>query len=329
MADFLYKPMPSLSCRGFSAGILFTLSLACALSFSGCNTSSTAAEESTDTLVPTSLAAAEAPAPENGDPSTDIGQSAPPPAMAAADVPAKAPAGQPADAATILARKQVPILCYHRIRDWKPSDGKAGKDYIVQIRDFKEQMKMLADSGYQTILPDQLQAYLTTGAPLPPKPLMLTFDDNVLDQYTVALPELQKYGFKGVFFIMTVTIGKPGYMSKAQIKELAEAGHVIGSHTYDHQNVKKYEGQDWVTQIEKPSKQLEEIIGQPITYFAYPFGLWNKEAIPELQKRGFTHAYILATARDEQDPLFTIRRIIASGHWSSRTLYRSMVNSFH
>lgn len=232
------------------------------------------------------------------------------------------------DAASILARKQVPILCYHRIRDWRASDGKAGKDYIVPVQHFREQMKMFADSGYQTILPDQLYAYLTTGAALPEKPLMLTFDDNVLDQYTVALPELEKYGFKGVFFIMTVTMGKPGYMSRAQIKELADAGHAIGSHTYDHQNVKKYQGQDWVTQIEKPSKQLEEIVGQPIRYFAYPFGLWNKEAIPELQKRGFTGAFILATSRDEQDPLFTIRRMIASGHWNNRTLYRSMVNSF-
>ena len=238
------------------------------------------------------------------------------------------PANEIPDAATILARKQVPILCYHRIRDWRASDGKVGKDYIVQVQNFREQMKMLADSGYQTILPDQLYAYLTNGTPLPEKPLMLTFDDNVLDQYTVALPELEKYGFKGVFFIMTVTMGRPGYMSRAQIKELHDAGHVIGSHTYDHHNVKKYQGQDWVRQIEKPSKQLEEIVGQPIRYFAYPFGLWNQEAIPELQKRGFQSAFILATKRDEQDPLFTIRRIIASGHLNNRTLHRSMVNSF-
>ncbi|CAN5920378.1 hypothetical protein BH24BAC1_BH24BAC1_24710 [soil metagenome] len=318
--------MPCLSSHFPSPALLLAFLVVFALSFVGCDRSSSAPGEGTAVQVPATLAADEAPADTVG---SAVLTPAVPGTTGAPTKRTEGPTtGTPADAATILARKQVPILCYHRIRDWKASDGKAGKDYIVQVRDFQEQMKMLADSGYQTILPDQLQAYLNHGGPLPPKPLMLTFDDNVLDQYTVALPELQKYGFKGVFFIMTVTMGKPGYMSKAQIKELADAGHVIGSHTYDHQNVKKYQGQDWVTQIEKPSKQLEEILGQPIKYFAYPFGLWNKEAIPELQKRGFTHAYILATARDEQDPLFTIRRIIASGHWSSRTLYRSMVNSF-
>ena len=236
--------------------------------------------------------------------------------------------GKKANAAEILARPQVPILCYHQIRNWISTDGKMGKDYIVPIAEFKSQMKMLADSGYQTILPDQLYNYLVYGTKLPKKPIMLTFDDTKLDQYTNALPELKKYGFKGVFFIMTVSLGKPNYMSKAQVKELSDAGHVIGSHTYDHQNVKKYQGEDWVTQIEKPTKTLKEITGKDVKYFAYPFGLWNKEAIPELKKRGFTSAFILAEKRDENDPLFTIRRIIASGYWNTRTLHNSIVKSF-
>lgn len=233
-----------------------------------------------------------------------------------------------ASAAEILARPQVPILCYHQIRNWIASDGKVGKDYIVPTAEFRSQMKMLADSGYNTILPDQLYNYLAYGAKLPSKPIMLTFDDTKLDQWTVAIPELKKYGFKGVFFIMTVSLGRPNYMSKAQVKEMSDAGHVIGSHTYDHQNVKKYQGEDWVTQIEKPTKTLKEVTGKDINYFAYPFGLWNKEAIPELKKRGFRSAFILAEKRDEKDPLFTIRRIIASGYWNTNTLHNSIVKSF-
>lgn len=236
--------------------------------------------------------------------------------------------GKKATAAEILAKPQVPILCYHQIRNWTSTDGKMGKDYIVPVAEFKSQMKMLADSGYQTILPDQLYDYLVYGKKLPKKPIMLTFDDTKLDQYTVAIPEMKKYGFKGVFFIMTVSLGKPNYMSKAQVKELSDAGHVIGSHTYDHQNVKKYKSEDWITQIEKPTKTLKEITGKDIKYFAYPFGLWNKEAIPHLKKRGLTSAFILAEKRDENDPLFTIRRIIASGYWNTKTLHNSIVKSF-
>ncbi|MBC6990098.1 polysaccharide deacetylase family protein [Hymenobacter sp. BT491] len=250
------------------------------------------------------------------------------PASASAPDPSSIPAGKIASAETILGRDQVPILCYHQIRDWRPRDSKGAKDYIVPVANFREQIKMLADSGYHTILPDQLYAYLATGAPLPSKPVMLTFDDTDLDQFTIARPTLEKYGFKGVYFVMTVSLGRPNYMSKAQVKQLSDEGNVIGSHTWDHHNVKKYQGQDWVTQIDKPTKTLEEITGKDIKYFAYPFGLWNPEAIPELKKRGFVGAFVLAEKRDQQDPLYTIRRIIASGYWSPRTLHNSMVNSF-
>lgn len=241
---------------------------------------------------------------------------------------AAVPEAKIANAATIMARKQVPILCYHQIRNWTARDSKTAKDYIVPEANFRAQLKMLADSGYQTILPDQLYAYLTTGAALPSKPIMLTFDDTDLDQYTVAAPEMKKYGFKGVFFIMTVSLGRPRYMSKAQVKELSDAGHVIGSHTWDHQNVKKLKGKDWETQIDKPTKQLEAITGKPIKYFAYPFGLWSPAVIPEIKQRGFTAAFQLSTKRHPEEPLFTIRRIIASGYWSPRSLRNSIVNSF-
>ncbi len=146
--------------------------------------------------------------------------------------PASIPVSRIADAATITARPQVPILCYHQIRDWRPRDSKGAKDYIVPVEQFKKQIQMLADSGYHTILPDQLYAYLTTGAALPSKPIMLTFDDGDLDQYETAVPILDKHGFKGAFFIMTVAIGRRGkqpYMDKAQIKDLSDRGHAIGS----------------------------------------------------------------------------------------------------
>lgn len=233
-----------------------------------------------------------------------------------------------ADAKTILARKQVPVLCYHQIRDWRPKDSKTAKDYIIPIDVFKAQIKMLADSGYHTILADQLYDYLNNGTPLPSKPIMLTFDDTDLDQYTIAEPTLKKYGYKGVYFVMTVSLGRPNYMSKAQVKDLSDKGNDIGSHTWDHHNVKKYQGKDWETQIDKPTKTLEAITGKNIHHFAYPFGLWNPEAIPELKKRGFKSAYILSTKRDENDPLFTIRRIIASGYWTPKTLSNSIKNSF-
>jgi len=253
------------------------------------------------------------------------------PAVAAAVIPAQPVVNTStaiADAATIISRPEVPILCYHQVRDYKPSDSKTSRAYIIPDSDFREQMQSLADSGYHSILPDQLYEYLTTGKELPSKPFMITFDDTRLDQYTAALPELNKHGFKATFFIMTVSLNKPGYMSRDQVKQLADEGHIIGSHTYDHKNVKTYTSDDWVDQVQKPSQQLQTITGKPVEYFAYPFGLWNKEAISKLKDHDFKGVFQLAANRDENDPLYSIRRIIVPGGWSGKSLQKIMYRSF-
>ncbi len=231
-------------------------------------------------------------------------------------------------ASVILAKKQVPILCYHQIRDWKPTDSKVSRTYIVPPAAFAAQMRMLADSGYHTVTPDQVYAYLTNGARLPAKPIMLSFDDTDLDQYTTAYPEMKKYGFKGVFFIMTVSLGRPHYMSRDQVRTLSDEGNTIGSHTWDHHNVKKYEGNDWITQLDKPTRQLEQITGKTIRYFAYPFGLWNTAAFPELKKRGFVAAFQLNEKPDHMDPLYSIRRIIVPGTWNGPVLNQWILRDF-
>jgi peptidoglycan/xylan/chitin deacetylase (PgdA/CDA1 family) len=233
-----------------------------------------------------------------------------------------------ASAAEILARPQVPILCYHQIRNWRAGDSKQAKDYIVPEQTFAEQLKMLHDSGYHTISTDELYNYLCYGAALPSKPILLTFDDTDLPQFTIAKPVMEKYGFKGMFFIMTVSLGRPNYMSREQVKQLSDAGHEIGSHTWDHKNIKQYVDADWVTQIDKPTKTLESITGKPVQYFAYPFGLWNTAVIPNLKAHGFKAAFQLSAKRDNNDPLYTIRRIIVPGSWTAANLSAWIKHSF-
>ena len=233
-----------------------------------------------------------------------------------------------ADAATILSKKEVPILCYHNIREFSSTASEVMKTNTVKPAAFAAQMKTLADAGYQTILPEQLYEYLVFNGPIPEKPIMITYDDTRVDQFTIGAAEMKKYGFKGVFFIMTVAINRPGYMTKEEIKTLSDDGHVIASHTWDHHMVTKYSGEDWNTQLVKPKTKLEDIIGKPVTDFAYPFGLWNTAAIPELKKSGYKMAYILSTKRDTVDPLYTIRRIIISGTSSTQGMLKSIESSF-
>lgn len=233
-----------------------------------------------------------------------------------------------ADAATILAKRQVPVLCYHHIREPKPGQSETMKSYSVSPAQFAQQMKMLKDSGYETILPDQLYNYLVHGGTLPAKPVMLTFDDTDEEQFSIGYQEMKKYGFKGVFFIMTISINRPRYMTKEQLKQLADDGNAVESHTWDHHMVTKYQGEDWEKQFVKPRKTIEDITGKPATYFAYPYGLWNAAAIPELKKAGFKMAFILSTKRDSTEPLYTIRRMIVPGQWSATGVMKAMKQTF-
>ncbi len=234
-----------------------------------------------------------------------------------------------ADLATIISKKEVPVLCYHHIRNFNAGQSESMKSYSVTPTAFAEQMKALHDSDYQTILPDQLYDYLLYDGVLPAKPVMITFDDTDEEQYSIGVPEMNKYGFKGVYFIMTISINRPRYMSKEQIKNLSDSGHVIAGHTWDHHMVTKYVGADWDTQLVNPQRKLEAITGKKVKYFAYPFGLWNQAAIPEIKNRGYDLAFILSSKRDSVEPLYTVRRMIVPGTWSTPGMLKAMKTTFN
>ncbi|HEV8080100.1 MAG TPA: polysaccharide deacetylase family protein [Chitinophagaceae bacterium] len=232
-----------------------------------------------------------------------------------------------ADVATILAKKEVPVLCYHHIRSMYT--GGRMHEYEVSPAAFAYQMKALADSGYKTILPEDLYEYLVHGAALPLKPVMITFDDTDKEQFTIGAAEMNKFGFKGVYFIMTIAINRKRYMNEEELKLLSDSGHAIEAHTWDHHIVTKYEPADWDIQLVQPQKRLEAIIGRPLKYFAYPFGLWNNDAILELKKHGIKMAFILSTKRDSTEPLYTIRRMIVPGQWTAQGMIKTMKTTFH
>ena len=224
-------------------------------------------------------------------------------------------------AAQILAKTEVPVLCYHRI-----SEGNKG-DYTVSLATFNAHVKILADSGYHSVSPAQLYDYLVYNKTLPENPVMIAFDDSRIEHFEKAAPVLEKAGFRGVFFIMTITYNKKNYMSKDQIAALAKAGHTIGLHSWDHTMATKYkEASDWEKQVIEPKKKLEGIVGQPVEYWAYPNGVSNHESAQELSKY-FKLSFILFSKRDSIQPLQTVRRIIVP-ECTQQGLLKSMRRAF-
>lgn len=221
----------------------------------------------------------------------------------------------------VMAKRQVPVLCYHRF-EYGRND-----DYTVTPDQFDAQMKILKDSGYQSILPDQLYDYLLYNKPVPEKSFMVTFDDNRLEHITIANGILKKYGFKGVYFIMTITIGKKNYMSKEQIAQLAAEGNTIGNHTFDHHKVTEYKEADWQKQVVDANKTINEITGKPVDYFAYPFGINDHTAAEALSKH-YKLSFILSTKRDSLQPTQMVRRMIVAHNWTPQGMLKVMRSTF-
>ena len=224
--------------------------------------------------------------------------------------------------AQIIARATVPVLCWHQLRDWRPDDDATARSQLVcPPRHFRAQLDALQHDGWTTISPDQYLAHLTTGARLPPKAVLLTFDDSQQSQITEGLPQLLARGMTATFFLMTVVFDKPDWMTTRDVARLAKSGMTVAAHTWDHHPADRYSGADWRTQLDQPKALLEKLTGRPVVHFAYPYGVWNRADFPHLAAAGYQTAFQLRQfPMDHTHPLYTLRRTIVVSTWSGADL---------
>jgi peptidoglycan/xylan/chitin deacetylase (PgdA/CDA1 family) len=225
----------------------------------------------------------------------------------------------------MAARAHVPVLCWHQIRAATASDSAGDRTYIVSPKTLAAQLDALDRAGYHSVTGPALVAHVALRKRLPRKPVLLTFDDASAGQYTRALPLLRRHHFVATFFVMTVVLDKPGWLTSDQVRRLDRAGMTIAPHTYDHHAVPQYRGDDWNTQLVAPAARLAKLVGHPVRLFAYPFGLWSPEAFAHLDAAGYVAAFQLADKLDRRHPLWTLRRIIVpelSGHELLSTIKR-------
>lgn len=246
------------------------------------------------------------------------------PAATATSTETPLPSATPTEAATATPtaipeadRVFVPILCYHYIREYEDADSEDDRAYVTPPSLLDEQLAWLKDHGYTGVTAPQVYDYLINGKALPPKPVMLSFDDNEGSQYTDALPLLNKYGFNATFFIMTVTIDKENFMTAEQLKDLDAKGFDIEAHTWDHHMVTQYTEDDNQLQLVEPKKTLEDLLGHPVRFFAYPFGVYDEASSLNVEKAGYTAAFALREVMDDKvKPAFAIKRYIANSYWT-------------
>ncbi len=187
---------------------------------------------------------------------------------------------------------KVPILVYHSVRPPFATQTKLMKDYNVSPVAFTAQLKYLKDNHYNIISMNALDDYFSKKIALPDKPVILTFDDGWENQYKYAFQILKNFNTTGTFFIYTNAIDKKHFLTWPQVKEMAAAGMTIGAHTKSHpylikisQNIAKLRDE-----IIGGKKVLEEHLGAPVDFFAYPFGHYNNEILAVIKEAGFKMA---------------------------------------
>lgn len=149
----------------------------------------------------------------------------------------------------------IPVLNYHKVDEQKIA-------LSISSQEFEEQIKYLAKEGYHTITPSEMMNALEYGTPLPEKPIMITFDDGYLDNYTNAYPILKKYGFTATIFLVTGFIGNdPRFMNWEEIKEMRANGFVFGSHTVNHKSLTELSYVELKNELLLSAEEIEQQLG--------------------------------------------------------------------
>ncbi len=201
-------------------------------------------------------------------------------------------------------RVVVPILLYHRL-GISPTDN----PYYMPPKKFEAQMKLLHDWEYTVIPVELLVKAIQEGAELPPRPVIITFDDGDISVYTTAFPIMQKYGLTGVTYIVGNYMGTEGYMSPAQLKELVAAGWEMGSHSRSHRDLTKLDPAVQRAEIVEARKVLQDATGDEVSSFAYPFGIMNSAVGDYVHFAGYIAAMGLGFTPDQgKSNLFWLQR---------------------
>jgi peptidoglycan/xylan/chitin deacetylase (PgdA/CDA1 family) len=192
-----------------------------------------------------------------------------------------------------LRRMRVPILMYHYVSAPPPGADKYRLDLSVTPDQFAAQLAWLRSNGFTAISLDALYLALTEGARLPPRPVVLTFDDGYADAYANAFPLLRRFGMTGTFFVVTdwLDTAQLGYLTWPQAREMAAAGMSIQSHTRSHKDLTG--GCDYdclVYQILGSVQTIQAEIGTRPRFFCYPGGQYDRAAIQILKQVGIEAA---------------------------------------
>jgi peptidoglycan/xylan/chitin deacetylase (PgdA/CDA1 family) len=191
----------------------------------------------------------------------------------------------------------IPVLAYHQVSD--------GFDWSItrqKVSQFERGMKSLKDKGYRVV---GLKDAAISEKPGDRRSIALTFDDACLGVHRNAFPTLQRLGFTACVFVVTGYVGKPSewdygwgknkrrHLSWEQIREMAQAGFEVGSHTVNHPDLTRIPKRFVEYELRASKEMLEDKLGRSVDFLSYPFGRSNRYVEQEAERLGYAGAYAL------------------------------------
>jgi peptidoglycan/xylan/chitin deacetylase (PgdA/CDA1 family) len=227
--------------------------------------------------------------------------------------------------------RNLPVLMYHRICG---GDEKAHSKYVVDVEVFRAQLRYFAEQGYYT--PNLADVLANNGRSLlsDKKPLLITFDDGYLDTYEYALPALREFGFIAVVFVVTDLARRtnwwdaPKHIAEARLMdphhmhEMRKQGIEFGAHGVNHRSLPLLSDEELEYELQQSKTEAETILGQPIQFFAYPYGEVDERVKVATIGAGYSCAFASNSGPlSFHTDLFEIRRVLIASNANPAYLY--------
>ena len=177
---------------------------------------------------------------------------------------------------------------YHRIGP-EPRGPSITRRLTVPQAVFGAQMRWLHAAGFHAITQRQLFAALEYGAPLPRRPVLITFDDGYRDVLWNAAPILHSLRMPATAYVITGRVSGPdsSFLTWAELRALERDGFAIGSHTVHHLELTDVPPPLALAELAASRRQLERHLGRPVPWLAYPGGRENRTVVALARRAGY------------------------------------------
>lgn len=180
----------------------------------------------------------------------------------------------------------IPILCYHRV-------GSGTSKMDIAPAKLEAQLEWLRNNGRPVVRLSDLAAFMAGKRALPPRAVVITFDDGYESVYRNALPLLRKWNVPATLFVYTDFIGSREGLSWAQLEEMQRSGLIdVQAHSKSHSNLTELDGgrARLDTELRQPRMVIERSLataGAKVRHFAYPYGDANESVLDAMQRAGY------------------------------------------